>query len=67
MSTPRLASAFMMTTVQSPLSTFQVRSLVVSVVIWAAQNVWSTGAAGTASPAMRRYRTRLGETSMLRT
>ena len=54
MSTPRLASAFMMTTVQSPLSTFQVRSLVVSVVIWAAQNVWSTGAAGTASPAMRR-------------
>ena len=53
-STPRVESAFITTTVQSPLSTFHVRSVLVSVVVCATQNVWSAGAAGTASPVVRR-------------
>ena len=53
-STARLASAFITTTVQLPLSTFQVscwRSLAVTCAV---QNDWSPGAAGVASPWMRR-------------
>ena len=53
-STPSLASTFMTTTVQSPLSTSHVRSVVSLVVACAAQKVCSSGGAGTASPARGR-------------
>ena len=53
-STPRLASAFINTTVQSPLSTSHVSSSAVSVVSWATQNDCSPGGCGAASPAIRR-------------
>ena len=53
-STPRLASAFINTTVQSPLSTSQVSSSAVVVVTWATQNGSSPGGWGVASPGMRR-------------
>ena len=65
-STPRLPSAFINTTVQSPLSTSQVNSSGSVAVTCAAQNVSSAGGSGAASPRTRRYRTRSGESSKSR-
>ena len=63
---PRLASAFINTTVQSPLSTSQVSWLVPSAVTWATQKDWSPGGVGVASPGTRRYVMRSGDRSKSR-